>query len=155
MLKKLSFVVLFALLAGCVSLPKSEQELRTNHYKIESKCAQTDLFEVYEIITKNTARCHGGSEGTIVPAAGSYMALSSEDRIEGLISKDRTSAKISVEHINPVAGGFLQLIELQKTESCPTNIKVYLLNDSTKWKTATESVFKWLEGDKDSCFDLM
>ena len=154
-MKKLSLIFLISLLAGCISLPKSEQDLKTNHYKIESKCVQTELFKAYDIIAQNTARCHGGADGSIVPAAGGYMAISTEDRIEGYISNDKAFAKVSVEHINPVAGGFLQLIELQKTESCPANIKVYLLNDSTKWKTATESVFKWLEGDKISCFELM
>ncbi|QDP00695.1 hypothetical protein [Thalassotalea sp. PS06] len=153
-MKKLGIGILVILLVGCISLPKSEKELKTNHYQIVARCVENDLSETYQAIAKHTARCHGGSEGTIVPASGGYMALSTEDRIEGFISKDQTYAKVSVEHINPVAGGFLQLIEIESTEACPTYIKVYQLNDSTKWETATESVFKWINGDSDSCFDM-
>ncbi len=154
-MKILVTLALASILMGCISIPKTEQELRTNHFKIESKCTDILLEKVYEIIVANTARCHGGSDGAIVPAAGGFMALSTEDKVEGVISKDKTFAKVSLEHINPVAGGFLQLIELKQTESCPTNVEVYLVNDTKKWKTATESVFKWLQGDKESCFDLM
>ncbi len=154
-MKSLGIALLTVLVTGCISLPKTEQELKVNNYKIETQCVDIEFVKAYETIAMNTARCHGGSDGTIVPAAGSYVAVSTEDQITGFISPDKSFAKISVEHINPVAGGFLQLIELEKTDSCPTNVSVYLLNDSIKWQTATDSVFKWLEGDKKSCFELM
>lgn len=154
-MKILSIALLTILVTGCISLPKTEQELKTNNYKVESQCVDIEFVKAYETIAINTARCHGSSDGAIVPAAGSYLSISTEDQITGFITSDKSFAKISVEHINPVAGGFLQLIELEKTDSCPTYVSVYLLNDSTKWQTATDSVFKWLKGNKESCFELM
>ncbi|WP_157533377.1 hypothetical protein ACJJJB_02495 [Microbulbifer sp. ANSA001] len=151
---RLSLFGILLVCTGCVSIPKTEQELRNNHYQIVEKCIDAPLAEAYEVIASNTARCHGGADSLIMPAGGVFIPVTAKNQIAGTISKDQANAKVTVEHINPVNSGFLQLIELYKTDACPTNIKVYLLNDSKKWETATKSVFQWVQGNETNCFEL-
>ena len=151
---------IFAVLLGsafyvsCVSIPDTEEDLRANAYEVKSECSPISFEETYLVIARNTARCHAQDIGTIVPAAGVFIPLTTQDIVKGEVIEPSVKAKITVEYINPVEGGFLQAIDIDATAECPAHVQVFVLNDTTKWQTSTESVFKWLEGDTVSCFEL-
>ncbi len=122
-MKILGIALLTVLVTGCISLPKTEQELKVNNYKVETQCVDIEFVKAYETIAMNTARCHGGSDGSIVPAAGSYVAVSTEDQITGFISPNKSFAKISVEHINHRCWWFSPVKRVRKNRFLPNICK--------------------------------
>ncbi|GGF53772.1 hypothetical protein [Alteromonas lipolytica] len=151
-------IIVMAMLAlgcvGCFSIPDTEEELRSNAYKIDQYCSPLSFADTYSVVARNTARCHAQNEDALVPAAGLFIPLSTQDIVKGEITSPNQIAKILVEYKNPVEGGFLQAIDIMATESCPAEVSVYVLNDTKKWLSASASVLKWLNGDSESCFAL-
>jgi hypothetical protein len=153
-LKVLVLPIIILILSACVSIPDTEELLRANPYKVETWCSPLNFFDTYTLIAKHTARCHAQNDEAIIPVAGLFIPLSTQDVVFGQVIETNKSAKVTVEYLNPVEGGFLQAIDILAAENCPALVSVYVLNDTTKWKTATQSVAKWLEGDSESCFEL-
>jgi hypothetical protein len=153
-LKVLVLPIIILMLSGCVSIPDTEEQLRANPYKVETWCSPLSFVDTYTLIAKHTTRCHAQNDDAIIPVAGAFIPLSTQDIVLGQVIETNKAAKVTVEYLNPVEGGFLQAIDILATESCPALVSVYVLNDTTKWETATQSVAKWLEGDSQSCFEL-
>ncbi|NVK57908.1 MAG: hypothetical protein HWE26_20095 [Alteromonadaceae bacterium] len=145
-------MVLFCV--GCVTIPDTEDELKTNAYKVDKYCSPLSFTSTYEVVAKNTARCHAQNDDALVPAAGVFIPLSTQDIVKGEITVPNQMAKVLVEYKNPVEGGFLQAIDIEATKSCAAEVSVFVLNDTKKWQTASESIPKWLNGDTESCFEL-
>ncbi|MEC4091753.1 hypothetical protein [Pseudoalteromonas rubra] len=158
-MKYLIYIMFLFFCSGCASpyIPKTEKELRENPYQIMEVCSQLPLKKAFNIIFVNTIRCHAGQEedGILMPAGGVFLPIttSSETNVYHEISDDLADAKVSIEFKSSTNGGFLQLIEIRKTGACPASISIYKLNEYKKWKTASEAVFKWLEGDTETCFE--
>ena len=139
---------------SCVSIPDTEEELRANAYEVKSECSPINFEETYLVIARNTARCHAQDSDSMVLAAGVFIPLTTQDIVKGEVIEPSVRAKVTVEYVNPVEGGFLQAIDINATDECPAYVQVFVLNDTKKWQTSTESVFEWLEGDTVSCFEL-
>jgi hypothetical protein len=152
--KYILFIASAISLSACVSIPDTEEELRANPHKIDIECSPLSFDETYILLAQNTTRCHANNDQAIVPAAGIFIPLSTQDVVKGQIIEDDKYAKITVEYLNPVEGGFLQVIDIKATQQCPAQVSVYVLNDTKKWQTSSQSVFKWLGGDTTSCFEM-
>lgn len=140
-------------LSGCFSIPASEDILREEAYRVEQGCSQLPLKVAYETIASNTVRCLAGPVDGGMLVGSTFVSVTAENKVHGRISSDSSHAEISLEHVNPVVGGFLQLVEIEETDTCPSLVSVYRLTDAKKWRTAAESVFLWLEGDAESCYE--
>lgn len=152
-LRYLIAILAVLVLAGCFSIPATEDALREDAYQVDEGCSQLPLKTAYEIIASNTVRCLAGPVGASMLVGPTFVSVTPENKVHGRMSDEKGYAEVSLEHVNPVVGGFLQLIEIQETDACPSFISIYRLNDAKKWRTAAESVFMWLDGDTDSCYE--
>lgn len=148
-MRKLFLIFAVLVLSGCVSIPATREALREEAYDVHEGCSQLPLKTVYEIVSSNAVRCHGGPVEVGMMVGAAFVSVAPENVVHSQISDDSSYAEVSVEHVNPVLGGFLHLIEIEETTTCSSFISVYLLNKN--WRNEAESVFLWLEGDTESC----
>ena len=147
---------LLGLLSGCVSFPQTHDEFRSAAAGTSTFYVMASLQDSYELIAKNTIRCHSGDTNQMSMAAGAFFVFPTDStRVEGKFDQAAGTAIISINYFNKaVGGGLLQVIDLASTDEGGTKIIVHKLNDTKKWTTATESVESWFQGSM-SCFRMM
>jgi hypothetical protein len=141
---KTSFVlILFFLLAGCASVPKSVDELRTAGKAKNSFCSDKSFEKTVEIIQRQLKRCfahgkqevYGGTSDTFIEKSG-------------VDSKSVTFA--SVAHIN--WNRFYQIVvDVSTQDKCPVLVEAYGMSGS--WSGTTDLVHYWIDGNKLDKYD--
>ena len=142
-----------ALLSGCVSFPKTQDQFRSSAVSAHSFSVPQSLQTAYELIAKNTIRCHSGDTSQMSMVGGSFFVFpTGSTRVEGKLEEASGQAVISVRFSNQTADGLMQVIDLKRVTETETQVLVHRLNDTKKWTSATQSVEGWFNGGT-SCFD--
>ena len=140
--------VLSISLSGCITFPKSTDEFRASSATPYRFTVEHSLRDAYELVAKNTIRCHQGNDSQMAMVGGAFfMFPAASARVEGSINEAAGTAVVSIHYFNPVASGLLQVIDFHSESPASTNVIVYKLNDATKWTTASEAVERWFNGD--------
>ncbi|WP_376692966.1 hypothetical protein [Wenzhouxiangella sp. EGI_FJ10409] len=153
-MRSLALLAIALLATACASFPPSTSNFRSEAVGTLEFQVDHPLAETYDIVARNTIRCHERDSGYLAPAGASFFVnVSSTTRVNGAISSEEGHATINVHFKNNVANGFMQVIDLETSSGGGTAITVYRLNDTHKWQTATESVRTWFDGDS-SCYEM-
>ena len=155
-MKKGEFVVVLigGMLAGCISFPKSPTEFRAKAAGKSEFTADASLQDAYELVARNTIRCHQGDSNQISMIGGAFFVYpTGSTRVEGRIDPSSGVATITVTFFNMVGGGLLQVIDFARVDASHTMVVVHRTNDTKKWTSATESVKTWFSGSTE-CYDL-
>lgn len=154
MRKEQIFVVaVMGMLAGCVSFPQSPAEFRSKAAAKREFTANLALQEAYELVARNTIRCHQGDTNQMSMVGGSFFVFpTGSTRVEGKIDQPRATATITVNYLNPTGSGLLQVIDFARIDPTRTSVAIYRMNDSKKWITATQSVEDWFSNSRE-CYD--
>ena len=145
--RPLTFVLLPLVLASCVSIPQTPEEFRATGAGVLDFTVDTPLAVSYALVSSNTIRCHQGDTSQMSMIGSSFIVFpTGQTRIEGVVDASGKLASIHVRYFNPAASGLLQVIDLEAESSSRTRVIVHRLNDTKKWKTATDAVKEWFEG---------
>ncbi len=143
------------LLSGCLSFPQTPDSFRTSAAAKLDFSVDRPLRDSYELVAKNSIRCHQGNASSMATIGGAFFSFpSGSTKIEGTIDESQGSASIDIHFSNVSVDGLLQVIDFKRGSANKTEIAVYRLNDSKKWRTATESVKAWFDGGQE-CYDLL
>jgi hypothetical protein len=134
-------------LGGCITFPQTLEEFRSSASGQLSFMEKEPLQSAYDTVAKNTVRCHEGDTSQM-SMVGKVFFVSPDPatRIEGSLDDTAGTAVVSVRYYRPGGGGLLQVIDLKRNAPNETQIIVYKINDTTKWKTAAQSVQDWFNG---------
>ena len=147
-MKNIASCLLIVSLSGCVSFPKSTDDFRASSPKPYTFAVEHTLRDTYELVAKNTIRCHEGNASQMAMVGGAYfMFPTGSTRVEGSIDEAAGTAVVSIHYFNPVGSGLLQVIDFRSESPGSTKIIVHKLNETTKWTTATQAVERWFNGD--------
>lgn len=140
--------MLIASLCGCVSFPQTSDELRAGSPSTYTFTVEHSLRDAYDVVAKNTIRCHEGNSSQMAMVGGTYFSFpTGSTRVEGKIDESAGTAIVSIHYSNPVGSGLLQVIDFQSESPATTKLIIHKLNETTRWTTATQAVERWFDGD--------
>ena len=153
--RNFAFCIAVFLISGCVSLPQTMEEFRSSATGQHVFSTSKSLESSYQLVAANTVLCHQGDTEQMFNSTGNFFVFpTSQTRVEGAIDLNKGTAAISIQYFNPVGSGLLQVIDFKRISSVNTQIVVHKINETKKWRTATESVEGWFSGGK-SCFHML
>jgi hypothetical protein len=124
----------FAVSAGCVSFPKTEDDFRVKAAGVYRFVVEQPLADAYEFIRTNSIRCYSFR----LPQGGSS--------INGSL-RDSTSATISSSTSTTVGSGVSMIIDLKSLGPSSTEVSAYYL----KRAGTGELIEAWFTGAK-TCY---
>ena len=141
-------------LGSCISFPQTLGEFRSSASSQLSFVVKEPLQSAYDTVAKNTVRCHEGDTSQMSMVSKIFfVSPDPATRIEGSLDDTAGTAVVSVHYYRPGGGGLLQVIDLKESSLSETQIIVYKINNTTKWKTAAQSVQEWFAGGT-GCYQM-
>jgi len=141
--------ILIMLLAGCVSFPQTVDEFRASSPEAQTFTTNRSLKDTYELIANNLVSCQKPVFKKPISVSGNFYELPSElSKVEGKIDEVDGSAVISSEYFNPVASGFLLVIDFKRNTINETAVSVHKLDNQKVWTTAAHNIESWFSGGK-------
>lgn len=135
-------ICLVMTLAGCVSVPKSVDEIKAAGKAKHSFCSGKSHQETVAIIEQQLNRCfaHGVQE---------IVGGTSNTFIEKLDTGKNTVTLASVVHAN--WNRFYQMrVDISALSTCPSFVEAYGMSDS--WSDTTKLIQSWVDGESiDKC----
>ena len=150
LIRSLVVTLLVSAVSGCISFPSTPDSFRTSAVGKLEFAVDKPLRESYTLVAENSIRCHQGNMNSMATVRGaSFIFPTGSTRIEGKIDDGDGRATIAVHFSGVTADGLLQVIDFQRATESKTDLTVYRLNDTKKWRTATDAVKAWFDGGKD------
>ena len=153
----IAFTCLAAIiLTGCASFPQSADEFRSTTSGSYKFTVDQPLQSAYDLILNRVDACYAREKqsDSFVGGAGVNVSPPESTRVESSIDEAGGTAVVSTRYsvIMPGVhlGGLLHMIDLNRVDENVTQVVVYKLNNSGKWRRFSVAVESWFDG-KDAC----